>query len=107
LPIPAGRQTIVEHPFGTIKRQWGFSYILTKKGIERASAGVGFMFIAYNFRRIVNITGINRLREYLKVLASMFFDIFNVFCLKISLIKASFSGVIILEDKFRHTLKPS
>jgi hypothetical protein len=25
------RQAIVEHPYGTIKRQWGFSYILTKK----------------------------------------------------------------------------
>lgn len=25
------RQSIVEHPYGTIKRQWGFSYILTKK----------------------------------------------------------------------------
>ncbi len=26
------RQAIVEQPFGTIKRQWGFSYILTKNG---------------------------------------------------------------------------
>ncbi|MDP3352176.1 MAG: IS1182 family transposase, partial [Flavobacteriaceae bacterium] len=25
------RQAIVEHPYGTIKRQWGFSYIMTKK----------------------------------------------------------------------------
>ena len=23
-------QAIVEHPYGTIKRQWGFSYIITK-----------------------------------------------------------------------------
>jgi len=37
------RQAIVEHPFGTIKRQWGFSYILTKKGISRASAIMGFI----------------------------------------------------------------
>ena len=29
------RQAIVEHPYGTIKRQWGFSYILTKKGIKQ------------------------------------------------------------------------
>jgi transposase len=42
------RQSIVEYPYGTVKRQWGFSYILTKKGIKRASADVGFMFIAYN-----------------------------------------------------------
>ncbi|MDX2430957.1 MAG: hypothetical protein QNK35_08490, partial [Bacteroides sp.] len=35
------RQAIVEHPYGTIKRQWGFSYIMTKKGSKRASADVG------------------------------------------------------------------
>jgi len=34
------RQTIAEHPFGTIKQQWGFSYILSKEGISRASADV-------------------------------------------------------------------
>ena len=62
------RQAIVEHPYGTIKRQWGFSYILTKKGIKRASADVGFMFIAYNLRRIGNILTSNRLREYLRIL---------------------------------------
>jgi len=45
------RQSIVEHPYGTIKRQWGFYYIITKKSIKRASADVGFMFIAYNLRR--------------------------------------------------------
>ena len=69
------RQAIVEHPFGTMKRQWGFSYILTKKGISRASADVGFMFIAYNFRRIINILGQDLLKEYLRVLASLFLRI--------------------------------
>ncbi|MEW4923667.1 transposase [Algibacter sp. 2305UL17-15] len=49
------RQAIVEHPYGTIKRQWGFSYISTKKTTQRASADVGFMFIAYNLKRIWNI----------------------------------------------------
>ena len=51
------RQAIVEHPYGTIKRQWGFSYIMTKKTIKRASADVGLMFTAYNLRRILNIIG--------------------------------------------------
>jgi transposase len=72
------RQTIVEHPFGTIKRQWGFSYILTKKGIDRASSDVGFMFIAYNLRRIGNILTIDVLKEYLKVIASLYFDILGL-----------------------------
>ena len=34
------RQSIVEHPYGIIKRQWGFYYITTKKGLNRASADV-------------------------------------------------------------------
>ena len=67
------RKAIVEHPFGTIKRQWGFHYILTKKGMERASADVGFMFIAYNLRRIINIIGQENLKEYLK---RVFFSVF-------------------------------
>jgi len=29
------RQAIVEHPYGTIKRQWGYSYIMTKKSMKR------------------------------------------------------------------------
>ena len=62
------RQAIVEHPYGTIKRQWGFSYILTKKTKERASADVGLMFIAYNIRRIMNILDKNELKKYLEVL---------------------------------------
>jgi len=49
------RQAIVEHPYGTIKRQWGFDHITTKKTKQRASADVGLMFIAYNLTRIWNI----------------------------------------------------
>jgi transposase len=72
------RQAIVEHPYGTLKRQWGFSYILTKKGKDRAGADVGFMFIAYNFRRIVNILTRDRLKEYLRILLSLFLIIFDL-----------------------------
>ena len=67
------RQSIVEHPFGTIKRQWGFDYIITKKGKQRANADVGFMFIAYNLRRIINIVGFDKLIKYLKMLLTYFF----------------------------------
>jgi len=48
------RQAIVEHPYGTIKRQWGFDHIITKKGIKSASADFGLMAIAYNLKRILN-----------------------------------------------------
>jgi len=64
------RQQIVEHPYGTIKRQWGFNYILTKKGINRASADVGFIMTVYNFRRIINTVGLKTLKEYLETVVS-------------------------------------
>ena len=72
------RQAIVEHPYGTIKRQWGFSYILTKKGINRACSDVGFMFIAYNLRRIISILGKEKLSKYLRILVSLFLAIFRL-----------------------------
>ena len=72
------RQEIVEHPYGTIKRQWGFSYILTKKGISRASSDVGLMLVAYNLRRIVNILTADRLKEYLQMLISAFSSFFDL-----------------------------
>jgi transposase len=72
------RQAIVEHPYGTIKRQWGFSYILTKQGKERASADAGFMFIAYNLRRIMNILGQEAFKKYLRMLVLKFLQLFSV-----------------------------
>jgi hypothetical protein len=68
----------VEHPYGTIKRQWGFSYILTKKGVGRASSDVGFMFIAYNLRRIANILSPDVLKEYLRILILTFSSIIDL-----------------------------
>ncbi len=76
------RQAIVEHPYGTIKRQWGFDYIITKKGKERASADVGFMFIAYNLRRIMNIVGQKAFKKYLRILVSYFLRILSIVRLK-------------------------
>jgi len=73
------RQAIVEHPYGTIKRQWGFNYILTKKGIKRASADVGFMLVAYNLRRILNLIDTKVLKEYLRTLRLCFLPKFLSF----------------------------
>ncbi|MDO9256595.1 MAG: IS1182 family transposase [Bacteroidales bacterium] len=73
------RQAIVEHPYGTIKRQWGFSYIMTKKTMKRASADVGLIFVVYNLRRIMNIVGHEKLKEYLKALIFVFCSIIAYF----------------------------
>ncbi|MNF78729.1 hypothetical protein D3C84_609220 [compost metagenome] len=78
------RQAIVEHPYGVIKRQWDFYYIMTKKTIKHASADVGLIFTAYNLRRVFNLIDQNLLKQYLKVFALYFgfltaiFNDFNV-----------------------------
>tara|TARA_R110002050_G_C8895145_1_gene509718 strand:+ start:94 stop:1662 length:1569 start_codon:yes stop_codon:yes gene_type:complete len=71
------RQQIVEHPYGTIKRQWGFDYIITKKYIERAEADFGFIMTAYNLRRIINIVGLKSLIKYMASILSVLCTIFN------------------------------
>jgi hypothetical protein len=69
------RQSIVEHPYGTIKRQWGFYYVITKRGMKRASADVGFMFVAYNLRRLMNIVDKTVLTKFLQELVISFLEI--------------------------------
>lgn len=66
------RQAIVEHPFGVIKRQWDFYYIMTKKSMKSASADVGLIFTSYNLRRIFNLLDKNELKKYLKMLGFLF-----------------------------------
>ena len=83
------RQAIVEHPFGVMKRQWGFYYILSKKGMARASADVGLMFTAYNLRRLINILGKDTFGKYLNAcflklsafLRTIWFRFYDVFIL--------------------------
>lgn len=50
------RQAIVEHPFGTMKRQWGFDHIMTKKHLEHAASDVGLIFVAYNLKRLMALS---------------------------------------------------
>jgi transposase len=67
------RQAIIEHTYGIIKRQWGFYFISTKKGIKHASADVGLMFTALNLRRLINILDKNAFKKFLGELASLLF----------------------------------
>jgi hypothetical protein len=67
------RQTIVENPYGVIKRQWGFYYIMTKKTIKHDSPYVGLIFTAYNLRRIFNLIDPNLLKQYIRSTALLFY----------------------------------
>ncbi len=55
-----------------------------------ASSDVGFMFIAYNLRRIANILSPGVLKEYLRILLSSFLRKFNLTWLKNSPLGTSF-----------------
>lgn len=66
------RQAIVEHPFGIMKRQWGFDHIMTKKTIKRASADIGLIYCAFNLRRIINLVDKNTLKAWLRALTLIF-----------------------------------
>ena len=52
---------------------------MTKQTKQRASADVGYIFTAYNLRRIFNILGHDKLKKYLKGLIFDFFAYLNNF----------------------------
>jgi hypothetical protein len=58
--INSQRKSIVEHPFGTIKRGMDAAYCLTK-GILKVTGEFSLTFLAYNIKRAVNILGSARL----------------------------------------------
>ncbi|HNB54316.1 MAG TPA: IS1182 family transposase [Anaerolineales bacterium] len=68
------RQAIVEHPFGTIKRSWGFYYTLLK-GKEKVNGEYSLVFLAYNMRRAVSILGMT---DLLKRVKALFFEVFTL-----------------------------
>ena len=59
------RQQITEHQFGTLKRQWGFTYTLLK-GKEKVLGEAGLLFIGYNLTRCVSLIGVIALIKALK-----------------------------------------
>lgn len=59
------RQTICEHPFGTIKRAWGYTYTLLK-GLKKVDGEMGLIFTIYNLKRVINILSTQTLIAKLK-----------------------------------------
>ena len=56
------RKSIVEHPFGTIKRTMDAGYCLTK-GMKNVCGEFSLTFLAYNIKRVINILGSKGLIE--------------------------------------------
>ena len=58
------RKSIVEHPFGTLKRNMDAGYCLTR-GLRNVGGEFSLAFLAYNMKRAINIVGSERLMEYI------------------------------------------
>ena len=54
------RRNIAEHPFGTMKRAFGFTHFLCK-GLDMVNTEMNLSVIAYNMRRVINIVGVKEL----------------------------------------------
>ncbi len=54
------RRNIAEHPFGTMKRAFGFTHFLCT-GLDMVNTEMSLTAIAYNLRRVINILGVKQL----------------------------------------------
>ena len=82
------RQAICEHPFGTIKRHFGFTHTLLK-GLQKVNGEMNLIMFCYNFMRTKNIMGFDKM---LKAIQNWQPDYSKVVCtLKTFFIKSIYS----------------
>ena len=51
------RSALVEHPFGTLKQWCGRMHFLLR-GLAKVRAEMNLLMLSYNFKRVLNIIGI-------------------------------------------------
>ena len=81
------RQAICEHPFGTMKRHWGYTHTLLK-GLQKVNGEMNLIMLCYNFMRTKNILGFEKMVEaiknftpdYNKVICAFFKAILKMIC---------------------------
>ncbi len=56
---------LCEHPFGTIKRHWGYTHTLVK-GLQKVNGEMNLIMFCYNFMRTKNILGFDTMMETIK-----------------------------------------
>lgn len=97
------RQSMVEHPFGTIKRQWGYDHTLLKTK-SKVRGEFAIIFTVYNLRRAISILGPEELIKRIKaacidlktqigLLLRHFKSIFDITITKQFLEKSKFDGL--------------
>jgi len=93
------RQAICEHPFGSIKRHWGYTHTLLK-GLQKVNGEMSLIMFCYNFMRTKNILGFDKM---LKAIQSWTPDYSKVICA----IKKALSDAICKQNKTSIFLKYS
>ena len=54
------RKTLAEHPFGTIKRWFGYTHFLLK-GLGKVQTEWSLTTLAYNLKRVLNLVSFEKL----------------------------------------------
>ena len=57
------RSGLVEHPFGTLKRWFGWDPFLVR-GFDKVGGEMSIMVLAYNLTRVVNTNGVRAFTDY-------------------------------------------
>ena len=61
------RKSTVEHPFGTLKRNWGYRYFM-QKGMDKVGAEFSFETFIYNLKRVLNLVEIPELMNQVEMM---------------------------------------
>lgn len=63
------RRCIVEHPYGTIKRNLNYTYFL-RRGLASVNAEAASIFVAYNLKRVINILSVQGIIQKIQLQCS-------------------------------------
>ena len=72
------RKCVVEHPFGTIKRSLGYTYFL-RRGLSAVKTEAALISLAYDLKRLVNISNLKEITKKLREYSLHFHYIFYIF----------------------------
>jgi transposase len=96
------RQQVTEHQFGTLKRQWGFTFTLMK-GKQNVLSEVNLMMMCYNLRRLISILGVEGLKARLKGLGCIVLRIYRLIKCLLRPLKLSLDDYAIQDTPFKTT----
>ncbi len=99
------RQEIIEHIFGTIKRQWGMDYTLVK-GRANVESEYRLAAICYNLTRALSIYGKDRLEMKLKRLQKQLFYLFlRSYATMVDLVDSILTGTLQIVYKYEKNVR--